>query len=76
MWWLMLIIALLVSIGKKGQIVLMTVLGFIYFYELNHLFHAILQGNYYPGLITSLPLPIIGFFFWKELIRNFRMPTS
>ena len=72
MWWLMLLMVFLTSLGGEWQLIPMTMLGLIYLYELNHPFGALFQGSYYPGLLTSLPFPIIAFLFWRELLRIFR----
>ncbi len=66
---LMLIIAYLLISRPKWQMRLMFLPGIIFIYELYHLFKAVSVGGYYPGLITAIPLYIIGALFWKELIR-------
>src|SRR3989338_3451005 len=75
MIWLMLIIGYLLLLGPKWQLRLMFIPGIIFVYELHHLYYAIDVGGYYPGLITAIPLYIIGFFFWKELIKNYKLIT-
>ncbi len=72
MIWLMLIVAYLLLLGPKWQLRLMFIPGFIFIYELHHLYKAISVGGYYPGIITAVLLYVIGFFFWKELIKNVR----
>jgi len=73
MIWLMLIICYLLLLGPKWQLRLMFIPGIIFVYELHHLYKAIDVGGYYPGLITALSLYIIGFFFWKELIKHYKI---
>ena len=47
----------------------MFVPGIIFIYELHHLYKAVLTGGYYPGLITALLFPVIGYFYWRELLK-------
>lgn len=55
--------------GEKWRLRVLIILGFIYIFQLQHLAKAILVGGYYPGLMTAFLFPIIGFFYWKELLR-------
>lgn len=71
MVWLMLIIGYLLLLGPKWQLRLMLIPGTVFVYELHHLYKAFIQGGYYPGLITALAFPIIGFLFWKELLKQY-----
>ena len=68
--WFLLIVSYLLLLGPKWQLRLLYVLGLVFIYELHHLYKAIDIGSYYPGLVTAMPLYIIGFFFWKELLKN------
>lgn len=67
---LMLVIGYLLLLGPKWQLRVMFIPGVIFIYELHHLYEAIAVGSYYPGLITALFLYVIGFFFWKELLKT------
>ena len=69
MLWLTFVIVYLSFRGPKWQLRLMFLLGLVLIYELHHLYNAIRVGGYYPGLITALFLYVLGFFFWKELLR-------
>jgi len=71
MLWLILIISYLLILGPKWQLRLMFVPGLVFIYELHHIYKAIIVGGYYPGLITALLFPVVAFFFWKELIKNY-----
>jgi small-conductance mechanosensitive channel len=44
----------------------------VYISELHHIWKAVVSWSYYPGLITALAFPVIGFFFWRELIKSFQ----
>ncbi len=72
MIWFMLIISYLLLLGPKWQLRLMFIPGFIFIYELHHLYKAISVAGYYPGIITAILLYVIGFFFWKELLKNLK----
>ena len=69
MIWLLLIVGYLLLLGPKWQLRLMFIPGIVLIYELHHLYKAFEVGGYYPGLITAVPLYIIGFLFWKELLK-------
>ncbi len=73
MIWLMLIIGYLLLLGPKWQLRLMFIPGIVFVYELHHLYKAIGVGSYYPGLATAILLYIVGFLFWKELIKNYKL---
>lgn len=69
MLWLLLVVSFLLLLGPKYQFNLLATAGFIYIYELHHIFKAISVGGYYPGLYTSLAFPVIAYFFWKEWLK-------
>lgn len=69
MIWILLIVSYLI-LSRRMLLKLLTFLGLIFVFELSHLIKALISWNYYPGLITGLLFPIIGFFYWKELIKN------
>ena len=73
MIWLVLIIGYLLLLGPKWQLRLMFIPGIVFIYELHHLYKAFDVGGYYPGIITAIPLYAVGFFFWKELIKNYKL---
>lgn len=72
-WWMALIISV-VLIKKRISILAqlsVLALGGVYIYELEHIINAVKMGSYYAGLFTSIPLIIMGFLFWKELVKVF-----
>ena len=71
MLWALLIIAYLM-LSRKFVIGLLTILGIFFVLELHHLTDALIRLEYYPGMITGILFPIIGFFYWKELIKNWK----
>lgn len=76
MFWLILIISAILITKSKWQIYVMLIPGFIYIFELHHLVKAVLAFNYYPGAITAILFPIIGFFYWKQLLKDWRTQRS
>src|SRR3989344_5938046 len=72
MWWIVLLVTMVFLIGGRFAYWLLTLVSVIYVFELHHVVKALLASGYYPGVITALFFPILGFFFWKELIRNWR----
>lgn len=72
MLWLLLVISYVLLQGPRWQLRLMYIPGLVLIYEFHHFYNAIEVGGYYPGLITALLFPIVGFFFWKELLKTFR----
>ena len=71
MLWLTLIVFAFLISSEKWRLRLMFLPGIIFIVELHHLWSAITSWSYYPGLISSIPVLIIGFLFWKELLKNF-----
>lgn len=72
MLWLALIVFALLIASEKWRLSLMFIPSIIFIVELHHIWKALESWNYYPGVITAIPLTIIGFFFWKELLKNLR----
>ena len=72
MLWLLLVISFLLISNEKWQLRLMAIPGLVYIFELHHFWEALIHGGYYPGVITAIAFPIIGFLFWKELLKNFQ----
>jgi len=72
MWWLMLVVAWILIVGKKLIFVPLTLFGIVFFFEIHHLIKGLLSGGYYSGMITAFFYPILGFFYWKELLKNWR----
>lgn len=72
MFWILLIVSfLLIFKYERWRLYLITFLGLIFIFELHHLYKAVAVGGYYPGLISALAFPVLGFFWWKELLKNF-----
>ena len=63
----------LVARGKWVR-VLSSIVGSVMLLELQHLYEVVVTGKYYPGAYTAVLFPIVGFFFWKELVNNYKKP--
>ena len=44
-------------------------IGILFIYEISHVISAIENLSYYPGLVTAVLLLIVGFVYWKELLK-------
>ena len=65
---ILLLVVLVWAIYKPKPWLLVGV-GLLYIYELVHITRAISVMGYYPGLITALFFPVIGYFYWAELLK-------
>ena len=72
MLWLALIVFAFLIASEGWRLRVMFIPGIIYIIEFQHILKALVSWNYYPGLITAIPLVILGFLFWKELIKNYK----
>ncbi len=69
-WVIMIGPAALLALGGKWTLRVLTLYGILFIFELHHLIDAVKSLNYYPGVITNIAFEIIGFFYWKELLKN------
>lgn len=72
MWWLMLVVAYLLIRGGRWALIPLTLFGVVYVVEVHHVIKGFFVESYYPGMLTALLYPLIGFFYWKELLFNWR----
>lgn len=70
MLWLALIVLAFLVASEKWRLRMMFLPGIIFIVELHHPWSAASSLGYYPGLISSIPLLIVGFLFWKELLTK------
>lgn len=71
MLWILLIVSLLLLVSERVRFYTLALMGLIYLFEFHHPIKALLEGGYYPGLITSILFPVLAFLFWKEWLRVF-----
>jgi len=72
MIWIAFIVFAFLIASEKWRLRLLILPGIIYIIELHHIWKALESWSYYPGVITSIAFPIIGFLFWKELLINWK----
>lgn len=75
MLWVVLIVSYLIIQSEKWRLWLMAIPGIIFIYELHHFYKAFDVGGYYPGLMTALLFPVIGYFYWKEWVKLVRLAS-
>lgn len=49
---------------------LLIAIGLVYIFEAQHLVHAFSDKAYFSGAVTALAFPIVAFFYWQELFKN------
>ncbi len=67
----MIVIALALK-SEKWQLRMFTLFGLVYLFELSHVVRLLSTFEYYPGMITAFASLVVGFFFWKELLQNYK----
>ena len=72
MWWSLLIISYLLIFKKNWILVLLTIYALVFIFEIHHIIKAVIYWEYYPGSITAIFFPVLGFFYWKELIKLYK----
>mgnify|MGYP003394007365 CR=1 FL=1 len=72
MLWLALIVFAFLISSEKWRLRLMFIPAVIFIVELHHPWSVITSWGYYPGAITAIPLLIVGFFYWIELLRSYK----
>ena len=72
MLWILLIISYLLIFKKDWILFLLTIPALVFIFEISHLVKAVIAGGYYPGSIVAIFFPILGFFYWKELIKLYK----
>ncbi|MBI2021894.1 HXXEE domain-containing protein [Candidatus Daviesbacteria bacterium] len=72
-WWFSLPILFLLFNKSRLGLFLMTLYGFVFFIELHHPIKGLLIGSYYPGMITAMLYPIFGIFYWKQVIKEWKL---
>ena len=72
MLWLAFIVFAFLIASERWRLRLMILPGLIYIFELHHIWKALGSWSYYPGVITAIAFPVIGFLFWKELLNNWK----
>lgn len=71
-WWLAVPLLYLIFRNRAQILTLLSLYGLVFVIELHHIAKAAQLGYYYPGMMTAFFYPVVGLFFWKELLNNFK----
>lgn len=71
-WWISLPVLFLLLRKSRSGLSLMSLYGLVFFIELHHPIKGLLIGSYYPGMVTALFYPVFGFFYWKQIIKDWK----
>lgn len=72
MWWFLLIVSFLFTLSSKWALRLLTLFGVVFIFEIHHVIKGIITWNYYPGMITGFFYPILGIFYWRQVLKDWR----
>lgn len=75
-WWTLLPTAYVFLRKSTVILPLLTLFSVVFAFELHHVAKALIVNQYYPGMITAFFYPILGIFFYSELIRNWRQKIT
>ncbi len=74
-WWISLPVLFFLFNKSRLGLALMSLYGLVFIVELHHPIKGFLVGRYYPGMITALLYPVFGFFYWRQIINDWKMKT-
>ncbi len=74
MAWMLLFSSFVLLQGRKWILRMLCILGIVMIFELHHFVEAMMTQSYYSGLLTASLFPVLAFFYWKELLKEFRRP--
>lgn len=70
--WGLLLLFYALTLSEKWRFRVMMIFGVILLYENQHIFRAMVQREYYPGLITALIILPLTLAFWWEIYLHYR----
>ncbi|MHB8710143.1 MAG: HXXEE domain-containing protein [Minisyncoccota bacterium] len=72
LYWIeqIILVALLVWTTYRPNRWFMIFIGLLFIFEITHIIPALRQMSYYPGLVTAVPLLLLGLLYWRELIKG------
>ena len=74
-WWSLLPVLFFLFNKSRLGLPLMSLYGLVFIVELHHPIKGFLAGRYYPGMITALFYPVFGFFYWRQIINDWKTKT-
>lgn len=74
-WWTLLPTVYVFLRKSTIILLLLTLFSIVFVFELHHIVKGLIANQYYPGMITAFFYPVLGVFFYRELIKNWRHKT-
>jgi len=71
-WWSLLPSVYILLRKNPVMLPLLTLFSVVFVFELHHVVKAFVANSYYPGMITAAFYPVLGVFFYKELVQSWR----
>jgi hypothetical protein len=71
-WWIMLLLFCVLLISEKWRFRVVLLFGLVLLYENQHIYQAVVEQKYYPGLISALFMIPLTIAFWREVYVSFR----
>lgn len=65
-----LLVAILLWAIYKPKRPILILIGFLFIFEITHVVPALQTMSYYPGIVTAIPLVIVGIFYWKTIMTR------
>jgi len=72
LFWFALPVLYLAFKNSSFGLVLAGIFGLLFVVEFHHLVKGLVGLGYYPGTITALFYPILGTFFWRQWLKDWR----
>lgn len=71
-WWAALVLFSVLLFNETWRFRVVLLFGLLLLYENQHIYHAITERKYYPGLITALLMLPLSIAFWREVYVSYR----
>jgi hypothetical protein len=71
-WWVALALIFALVLSETWRFRILLVYGLVLVYENQHIYHAILERKYYPGVLSSLVILPLSIAFWWEVYLQYR----
>lgn len=72
MLWILLAISYMLIFKKDWLLGLVALPAIACITEIHHIVKAAIRWAYYPGSITAVILLVVGYFYWKELLKLYK----
>ncbi len=71
-FWVFLLFAFFLLLGGRWIFIPLVLYGTTFVTEFHHFVKGIIKKRYYSGMITSFFFPIVGIFYWIDLIKMWK----